>query len=255
MFAYPVGEDSLQLDWHDGVFQPKAFRQPQAASIADRTLVVAGCDPAGGLLAAEYARQTSFRMIALRRSSREALALLASGKVHAAGIHLSHGGRRDDNARIAQQQLGQPCELVRVARWEEGLAVAPRLKSSTTRSLTSGKAQWVGREPGSGARQCQDEILGERTAPLHVAYDHRSVAAAIKCGWADVGPCVRLASEESGLAFLKLSDKDYDLCIAGNTRHDPRIAALFATLRSQSYRQRLAELPGYSTKHTGELVG
>lgn len=87
-----------------------------------------------------------------------------------------------------------------------------------------------------------------------MAFDHRSVAAAVRCGWADIGPCVRLASEESGLSFLKVQQKDYDLCFSSDAEHDPRIAALLATIRSRSYRSRLAELPGYSTRHTGELV-
>ena len=46
--------------------------QPRAREAARRTLVVATCDPAANFLALEYSRQTPFRMIVLRRSSREA---------------------------------------------------------------------------------------------------------------------------------------------------------------------------------------
>ena len=113
----------------------------------------------------------------------------------------------------------------------------------------------MGREEGSGARQWQDEILSGKRPPARVAFDHRGVAAAVHCGWADVGPCVRLASEESGLRFLKIDEKDYDLCYSASAENDPRVWALLATLRSRSYRSRLAELPGYSTRQTGELMG
>jgi molybdate-binding protein len=249
--SYPVDADSLQLDWHDGVLRAAADRAA-AADLAERTLVVAGCDPAAALLAAEYARQFQFRMLVLRRGSRDALELLADGKVHVAGLHLGHSKSRSENARIARTRLSKDCHLVHVARWEEGLALAPRLSVTSVRSLLRSKAHWVGREEGSGARQCQDEVLAGKPAPRRVAFDHRGVAAAIKCGWADVGACVRLASEESGLRFLKMSDKDYDLCYAAGADADPRIAALLATLRSPSYRSRLADLPGYSTRHTGE---
>ncbi len=253
MLAYPVEDNSPQLDWHDGVAQAG---QPQdvATDLAERTLVVAGCDPAAGLLAAEYARQFQFRMIVLARSSRDALELLAAGKVHAAGIHLGRKGRRD-NARVARQWLGRGCHLVRVARWDEGLALSPRLSSPTLTSLVRSTARWVGREEGSGARQCQDELLTGKPAPSRVAFDHRGVAAAVRCGWADVGPCVRLASEESGLRFLKVSQKNYDLCYSSVLEGDPRLWALLATLRSRSFRSRLAELPGYATSDTGELIG
>jgi molybdate-binding protein/transcriptional regulator with XRE-family HTH domain len=253
LLMYPVGDDALSSHWHDGVCRSGV--EPAGADLAERTLVVAGCDPAAGLLAAEYGRQFPFRMIVLRRSSRAALDLLAAGLVHAAGVHLGRSGRASKNLHEARSRLGAACSLVRVARWEEGLALSPRLRVGNIASLRQSKVRWVGREEGSGARQCQDEVLAGARAPRHVAFDHRSVAAAIKCGWADVGPCVRLASEESGLGFLKVSTNDYDICFASQSEADPRIAALLTTLRSRAYRSRLAELPGYSTSSTGELSG
>jgi molybdate-binding protein/DNA-binding XRE family transcriptional regulator len=252
--SYPIEDDSPQIDWHDGVVNSSGISTAAESEFARRTLVVACCDPAAGLLAAEYARQFQFRMIVLRRSSRDALELLAAGKVHAAGVHLSQGGHGSDNSRAARARLHDGFRLVRVARWDEGLAVGARFQSSTIESVRRGKARWVGREEGSGARQCQDEVLDGKPVPRRVAFDHRSVTAAVRCGWADIGPCVRLASEESGLRFLKVKEKDYDLCFSNSIEGDPRMAALLATLRSRGYRQGLSELPGYSTRHTGELL-
>jgi molybdate-binding protein len=193
-------------------------------------------------------------MLVLRRSSRAAMDLLAAGLVHAAGIHLGGSGSKSGNLQMAASPPGVACELVHVACWEEGLAVGPRLKTTNIRNLVRAKAQWIGREEGSGARQCQDEVLGTRPAPRRVAFDHRSVATAIKCGWADVGPCVRLASEEAGLQFLKVSQRNYDIGFRSESKDDPRISALLATLRSRRYRSRLSDLPGYHTQQTGELV-
>ena len=54
--------------------------------------------------------------------------------------------------------------------------------------------RWVGREDGSGARQCLDELLGgRRKPPRRLASDHRGVAEAVRSGWADAGVCLRLA--------------------------------------------------------------
>jgi molybdate-binding protein/DNA-binding XRE family transcriptional regulator len=253
ILTYPIEDDSPQLEWHDGVLRGSAS-QGFESDISRRTLVVACCDPAAGLLAAEYARQYRFRMIVLRRSSREALELLAAGKVHVAGIHLGRTGHKSQNSQTTRSRLGDGFSLVRVARWEEGLAISARFKMPTLGNILSSKARWVGREEGSGSRQCQDEILRDRPAPRRVAFDHRSVAAAVRCGWADVGPCVRLASEESGLRFLKVAEKDYDLCFSAASETEPRVSALLATIRSHGYRSRLSELPGYSTKHTGEIL-
>jgi len=66
---------------------------------------------------------------------------------------------------------------------------------------------------------------------------------------------LRLTSEEAGLKFIKMHAKDYDLCFASEIESDPRLAALLATLRSRRFRTRLAELPGYASDRTGELVG
>jgi molybdate-binding protein/transcriptional regulator with XRE-family HTH domain len=252
VLAYAVEDDASQLAWHDGVATDAQIVE-RGHDQADRTLVLASCDPAAGLLVGEYARQFGMRLIVLRRSSREALELVAAGKVHAAGVHLGSSARRSDNVSVARAVVGQ-CTLVHVARWEEGLALSPRLKGATIGELARQAARWVGREPGSGARQCQDAVLGDRPPPRRVAHDHRGVATAVRCGWADVGPCLRLTSEESGLRFLKVARKEYDICFPTQLEGDPRLTALVATLRSRDYRSRLADLPGYAARHTGELV-
>lgn len=252
VLAYPVEDASPQTDWHDGVMSEDGVVD-HARLRPSQVLVVAGCDPAAGLLAVEYARQSEYRMIVLERPSREALRLLAEGCVHVAGLHLGDGNASRDNPQLAREALGADCELVRVARWEEGVAVTNRLRMRSIASLVRSKARWVGREPGSGARQCQDKVLGDRAAPRRIASNHRTVAAAVKCGWADAGPCLRLPCEEAGLSFVSVQWKNYDLAFRESQERDPRLVALVSTLRSSTYRERLAELPGYSAATCGEL--
>jgi molybdate-binding protein len=111
--------------------------------------------------------------------------------------------------------------------------------------------QWVGREPGSGARQCLDELLEGRRAPRHVAPDHRSVALAIRCGWADAGVCLRLASDEAGLGFLDLRREAYDLCFPEGLAKDRRLRALVDVVRSSRYRALWGDLPGCEARTAG----
>ena len=59
------------------------------------------------------------------------------------------------------------------------------------------------------------ELLADRRTPRRIAYDHRGVAEAVRCGWADVGVCLQLVSEEAGLKFLSVRRESYDLCYAG----------------------------------------
>lgn len=223
------------------------------SDVARQTLVVACCDPAAGLLAQCYAAATGMRLVVLSRSSRQALELLKQGLVHVAGLHLATADRPEDNACEVQQTLGLGYELVRVATWQEGIALgsANRLRSAS--AVRKAKLRWIGREPGSGARQCQDRLLVGRTPPEQIARHHRAVAEAIQSGWADAGVCLQLTSEEAGLSFLPIQEEAYDLCYAKAFEHDPRLRALRDVLRSRDYRERLGGLPGYSTAVTGEI--
>lgn len=252
LLAYPVEDSNQDLTWHDGVAdEGQLFRIP--GDLPENTLVIASCDPAARLLAAEYTERTRFRLLILRRGSGEALKLLNAGLVHAAGIHLSHGSQNSQNRAAAKKQLKGDFQLVHVARWEEGLAMRTDLKARKSNELLSQKLRWIGREEGSGARQCLDEVLAGRVAPKWEALDHSGVVNAILSGWADVGPCVRLSADEGGLKFISVRHEDCDLCFPTAYESDPRILALLQTLRSTMFRARLAELPGYDTKRTGEL--
>jgi molybdate-binding protein len=220
----------------------------------DSTLVIGSCDPAAGLLAEEYARVTGFRLLVLSRTSRQALSLLAQGLLHAAGVHFATPDEPDRNARSVLEILGPQYRLLRVADWEAGLAVTPGSGVSTVREAVRAKLRWVGREPGSAARQCLDELLPTGTIPKRVARDHHGVAEAVRCGWADIGVCHRLAGEEAGLRFLPVRQELFDLCYPAAAEGDPRIAALFRVVRSEGFRRLLGEVPGFDTRRAGDVI-
>lgn len=249
---YPVESAAASSDWpHDGVGRPDALPDVDA-TLARRTLVLACCDPAAGLLASTYGRSTGFRMLVIPRASQRSLDLLARGLVHVAGLHLSSGSQ-DLNAQAVQSKLGAGFKLMRMATWQEGLAVTPTQSGRTVRSVVQSRLRWIGREPGSGARQCMDELLPRKVTTRHVASDHRGVAQAIRSGWADAGVCLRLACEEAGLRFLSLRDEYFELCYPAQAESDPRIQALVRVVRSAEYQRLLADLPGYGIAQTGEI--
>jgi molybdate-binding protein len=237
---------------HDGVCSPR--QQPPAESaLARQTLVLACCDPAAGLLATLYGRATGMRLVVVHRSSQQALDLLGQGSVHVAGLHLSSDTTEDGNTQAVQAKLGHGFKLLRIATWQEGLAVAAGHSAHSVRSVVRSRLRWIGREAGSGARQCMEDLLPRRIATPRIARDHRGVAEAIRSGWADVGVCLRLTCEEAGLQFLGLRDEYFELCFPAQSEHDPRIQALLRVVRSSEYRRLLTDLPGYSLSHCGEV--
>ena len=256
---YPVEFSPLGLLPHDGTFADGTFRD-HARVTPTRTLVIACCDPAVGLIAQELARLGDVRLIVLQRSSLAALELLREGLVHAAGVHLSRADVPEGNLTAVRDLLraGGDHRLLRVADWEEGIALAPGLGLRTIEAVVRARLRWVCREAGSGAQQCLDEVLGRETMRRHprnvrLASDHRGVADAIRGGWADAGVCLRLTSLEANLDFLDVRREAYDLCFPSALAGDPRVQSLVRVIRSSAYRRSLGELPGYDTTRTGEI--
>src|SRR5262249_13546698 len=129
-WLYPAEHTAAGVVAHDGLFQGDAWL-PVTDGDPRRTLVIACCDPATGLLASQYAQASGFRLIALHRTSREALALLGQGLVHAAGVHFATEQDPDANARAVEAALGTGYRLLRIASWEEGLSVSPAARVPT----------------------------------------------------------------------------------------------------------------------------
>jgi len=251
VILYP-GETTLAgVLEHDGVFEAGVLR-PRRKLIPERTLVIACCDPAAALLAGEINKLTGLRVIALPRSSRQALALLGKGLIHVAGLHLATREMPDRNRLLVRERLGRGYRLLRVARWQEGLALSTGSGIRSVRAALRSRLRWVGREPGSAARQCLDELFGERTPPRRIAQDHRGVAQAIRDGWADAGICIRLVSEEAGLQFVPVREEIFQMCYPEAYEDDPRLKALIDSLQSRAYRNLLADLPGYDAVECGE---
>jgi molybdate-binding protein/DNA-binding XRE family transcriptional regulator len=238
---------------HDGVARGESLRSPPS-SPADSTLVMACCDPAASLLIADFARRSGFRLLAFHRSSRQALDLLQNGLVHVAGVHFATAERPAQNATVVKQSLGEGFRLLRAARWSEGVALSPTSGVRSIRgALGDKKLRWVGREEGSAARECLDELCSHRLHPRRVAFDHRGVAEAIRCGWADAGVCLQIACDEVGLRFLSVREEVFDLCYSARHENDPRVRALVDLVSSAEYRSVIGDLPGYRTVDTGEV--
>ena len=256
LIRYPVERTVAGVLRPDGTMHGSVVR-PQEAFDPQRVLVIAGCDLAAGMLAEEMAHVASMRLLPFIRSSGRALDLLRRGLVHVAGLHLQDAGGADDNARAVRERLGGGYSLLRVSRWQEGLALQPGLGITTIRQAVRANLRWVGREEGSGARRCLDTILGRRRARPEgydrIAFDHGGVAETIRTGWAQAGVCVRLAAQSAGLDFLAVRGEDYDLCYRTDMEDDPRVRAVVGIVRSRRFRTALGVLPGYDCATAGEL--
>lgn len=250
---YPVEAVGLNPTPHDGVCQDGVLRD-HGALAAGPTLVVACCDPAAGLLAAEYARASGFRMLVFPRGGRAALELLRQRVVHAAGLHYSTEERPGRNAETARAQQVGDCQLLRVAKWEAGIVLPTGDRSHSTDSVARRALLWAARESGSAARECLDELLGSRGFSGREVNGHAAVAEAVRAGWAEAGVSVRFCAAEAGLSFLPIRTETLDLCFPAILQNESRIQALVRLLRGRSWRRLISELPGYQARETGEMT-
>lgn len=250
---YPVEALAGSAWAHDGICRQGVMRE-RGDWDAGNTLVLAGCDPAAGLLAAEYAGASGFRLLAFSRGGGPALELLRQGVVHVAALHRSTAERPELNAETARERLGDGYRLLRSAEWEEGIVLPAEDHTRSVGACTRRIRRWAMREPGSSARECLDELLASRRSSKHVAISHAGVAEAVRGGWAEAGICVRICAEDAGLRFLPVRTESLDLCFAASMERDPRLQALIRLLRSRAYRHLVDELPGYDASRTGELV-
>jgi molybdate-binding protein/DNA-binding XRE family transcriptional regulator len=253
LLRYPVEGPLSAVPLHDGVWINGLARGVDRKR-AESTLVVATCDPAAGVLAAEYARASGFRMLVLQRGGQAALALLKEGLVHVAGLHRSTPAAPQRNADSVREGLGTGYRLLRMADWQEGLALSPQNRGRSVSTTAGHCRHWALREPGSAARECLDELLHGRRAAGRIVAGHMEVAEAVRSGWAEAGVCVRLAAEQAGLHFLPIRVESLDLCYETRHEHDPRIEALVRLLRSRSQRQWIGELPGYDARCAGAIT-
>jgi molybdate-binding protein/DNA-binding XRE family transcriptional regulator len=253
LFLFPVETSSLGTLPHDGIYREGQLIDNKITD-PTRTLVVSSCDPAIGILAAEFTRATNFRMIVLARSSRQSLQLLRDGLVHIAGLHLAESRAPEKNAIVAHEILNAPFRLLRMANWQEGVTLKPGMGLNTVKQVVAAGVRWIGREHGSGARQVLDEVLEGAPMPSQVARDHRGVVDAVRSGFAEAGVSLRLVSEEAGLQFIPVREEAYDLCIPEVFEEDSRLQALIEVVQSKSLKSLIGDLPGYNNKETGEMT-
>ena len=222
------------------------------------TILLAGCAPALSLWArSAECWHPGLRIRWVHANSEQALAMLARGEVHAAGLHFP-----TDNLLKVRDHLKGDVTLVELGVWEEGLAIRggnPKQVKSLS-DLASSSVTIVNRELGAGCRHLLDNQLVavgvspytlkgyENTVPGHV-----EVAQAVACGEADAGVTVSGVARAYGLDFLPLQSVRYELAMRPNTFSLPTMQRFLETLHHRWVRTQLQEIGGYSVANTGRV--
>jgi len=229
-----------------------------------KKLVLAGCDPAIGLVSRMVERSGGVEIVSAAASSKLALAWLKEGKVNIAGSHLEDAATGEFNLPYLRSEFpGEDFAVVSFARWEEGLVVAPGNPKGIRKvaDLAKRAVRFANREAGSGSRALLDRLLGVAgVAPGKVAgydriaYGHLAVAYLVLTGEADCCLATRSAAQTFHLDFVPLQSERYDFVMRRSTMDTPAAQVFLDVLQRAALRRKLEVLAGYDTSQTGAVL-
>lgn len=229
-----------------------------------KRLILAGCDPATGLLAHMVEKISGVEIVSAVASSKLALRWLKEGKVHVAGTHLEDRDTGEFNLPFIRREFpGEECAVVTFTRWEEGLVVAkgnPKRVRKVEHLARKG-VRFVNREPGSGSRALLDGMLAGAGIPRksvngydRVVIGHLAAAYAVVSNDVDCCLATQSAARAFGLDFVPLRSERYDLVMRKHTLEMPAVQSFLDVLQRASLRRKLEVLAGYDTTQTGAVL-
>jgi len=224
-----------------------------------RNLLVAGCDPALGVLGRHLEeRFHGPRLHWIEKASRPALEELAQKRVHIAGMHLLGHGSAGDNATTVRERFGaDSMVLVTLASWEQGFVSRPEQKYRSVADMERKSTRIIAREAGAGAQELLESVyrkagrVWKHDTPVAIARGHRAVAQMVALGMGDVGVATRSAAASFGLHFEPLAEARFDLVFPAALAAQAQVQALLDCLSSARFRQDIAGMTGYQTARTG----
>ncbi len=269
--SVPVSASPYYLPEADGIVKGAGRTKGRAELLvfakdeaSQKRLVLAGCDPATGLLSRMVEKISGVEVVCAGASSKLALQWLVEGKVHIAGSHLEDAKTGEFNLPFIRKQFpGEDFSVVTFARWEEGLVVAPGNPKSIKKveDLTRRNVRFVNREPGSGSRALLDKLLEKAGIDAQkvqgyarIAFGHLAAAYCVVAGDADVCLATRSAAQTFHLDFIPLHSERYDLVMRRRTAELPAVKSFLDVLQRASLRRKLEVLAGYDTSQTGTIV-
>ncbi len=246
--------------------QPVTAELLRPLAAINQTLVAVGShDNTLDLLADELRAQAAHLSLSSSHvGSMGGLMAVKRGVCHLAGTHLLDEADGSYNVTYIRKLLPDlPVRLVHLVMRDQGLIV-PAGNPKGIRGiedLARNGVVMINRQGGSGTRILLDyrlkqlDIPPERIAGYgNEEFTHMAVAAAITSGAADVGLGIQAAARALGLDFIPVVTEQYDLLIPEVHFETAAVQELLTVIRSERFKTRVADLGGYHTERTGEVL-
>ncbi len=189
------------------------------------------------------------------------LMALKRGETTLAPTHLLDEETGEYNVSYLKKLFAdEPISLIKGVQRIQGIMVKKGNPWGITGIEDLPRVRYINRQRGAGTRVLLDYKLKQMgISPRSICgYDkeaatHMAVAALVASEEADAGMGIRSAAEALGLDFIEVGVEDYDFAIRTQDLQLPQVEAFLEILRSAEFQEKLKEIGGYGTAHTGEI--
>ncbi len=186
------------------------------------------------------------------------------GLCHLAGSHLLNADDGTYNIAFIKRYLPNiKIRLVNLVLRDQGLII-PRgnpKKIKGIDDLGRKDIKFINRQGGSGTRILLDyrlKKIGLEPEAINgyqnEEFTHMSVAVGVLSGIADAGLGIYAAAKALNLDFIPVVTEQYDLIIPEAGFNSTKIQALLKIINSTSFKKQVANLGGYDTSKTGQIL-
>ena len=226
----------------DGTFSDDlvSFREPGADD-----LVVAGCDPLLGLLAAIASPLANARIIAVQASTGQAVEALARGSVHAITVH---------GTRTSLPKAPATVERFELARWQVGLASRASAGVLSIERVVERRLRTAQRaESATSQRALQHALIGagaSRGLPGPLVEGHLESARSVTLG-IPVGLTMEPAALAFGLSFFSIERHITELWVDRRWIDNRTMRVMIDLLTERVFLRQASRIAGYDLHRTG----
>ncbi|WP_054703869.1 helix-turn-helix transcriptional regulator [Bacillus sp. JCM 19041] len=229
-----------------------------------RSVVISGQDISLDILGRHLDQNQNWRPLRSYHGSLNSLISMYQNEGDIVSVHLYDGETGEYNLPYINRILtGRSYLVVNLLSRQAGFYVQENNPKKLYDWSDLGKEGLtiVNREIGSGARVLLDEKLKANNIEYrtlqgyeHAETSHLSVASAVKQKRADVGIGIEKAAKTVGTEFVPLIEERYDLVLLKKAENTALIEQTLSILKSDSFKEEIAALGGYSVAQTGEVL-
>ncbi|MFH2059354.1 MAG: molybdopterin biosynthesis protein [Pseudomonadota bacterium] len=235
-------------------------------SAIENTLVITGShDNTLDILADQIKQVNSdVSLSSTHVGSMGGLMAIKKGACHLAGSHLLDPEDGSYNISYIKKYLpDHKVWVIHLVMRDQGLILPKNnpKKIQSIKDLQTKDIVFINRQPGSGTRVLFDYQLSQMgVSPDAIngyendEYTHLSVAVAVLSGRADAGLGILAAARALDLDFIPVVTESYDLVIPDRFYQTQKVQVLMDTIHSACFQKRVADLGGYSTHKTGQII-